>query len=164
MSAISTAGPVSEGDQAPDFTLPRDGGEDVTLRQFRGRPVIVYFYPRDDTPGCTRQAIAFTEAGDRLAAHNTAVIGISKDSVASHEKFRDKHQLNVILASDTQGTVLERYGVWVEKKNYGRTYMGIERSSFLIGADGRIAKVWRKVRVPGHVDKVLDALDEMMAF
>lgn len=145
------------GDTAPDFTLPRDGGETVTLSALRPKPVVVYFYPRDDTSGCTREALDFT---GQLAAFETAgaaVIGISKDTVAKHDKFRDKHGLGVILASDADSDVCERYGVWVEKQMYGKSYMGIERSTFLIDGSGKIAAVWRKVKVPGHADEVLKA-------
>ncbi|MBK5927883.1 thioredoxin-dependent thiol peroxidase [Rhodobaculum claviforme] len=145
------------GDPAPDFTLPRDGGDTVTLSALRPQKVVVYFYPRDDTSGCTKEAVGFTEAADAFAAADTVVIGISKDSVASHDKFVKKHGLGVILASDEGADVCERFGVWVEKAMYGKTYMGIERATFLIDAQGQIARVWRKVKVPGHVDAVLEA-------
>ena len=149
----------AEGDLAPDFTLPRDGGDDVTLSDLRGGPVVLYFYPRDDTSGCTKEALGFTEAqGDWPGV---TVLGVSKDTVAKHEKFRDKHGLGVALLSDAEGDVCERYGTWVEKSMYGRTSMGIERSTFLIDDEGRIAKAWRKVRVPGHVEAVGEALAEL---
>jgi peroxiredoxin Q/BCP len=145
------------GDIAPDFTLPRDGGGVVSLADFLGKPVVVYFYPRDDTPGCTTEATGFTAEAEAFAAIGTSVIGISKDSVASHDKFRDKHGLGVILASDESDDTAESYGVWREKSMYGKTFMGIERATFLIGPDGRIARVWPKVKVAGHVAEVLEA-------
>ena len=148
---------VEAGKSAPAISLPRDGGGIVDLADFSGRNVVVFFYPRDDTSGCTKEAIGFTEAGADFVAANTTVIGISKDSVASHDKFREKHGLGVILASDSEGDVCERYGVWREKSMYGKKFMGIERSTFLIGADGHVRQVWRKVKVPGHVDEVLAA-------
>lgn len=146
------------GQTAPDFTLSRDGGDTLTLSDLRPKAVVLYFYPKDDTPGCTREAIEFTEQLSAFDAAGAMIVGISKDSVAKHDKFRDKHDLGVALVSDEDGTVCEAYGTWVEKKNYGRTYMGIERSTFLIDGEGRIARVWRKVKVPGHVDEVLDAV------
>ncbi|GLQ23181.1 peroxiredoxin [Algimonas ampicilliniresistens] len=146
------------GDMAPDFTLPGDNGEDIRLSNYRGQNVILYFYPRDDTPGCTKEAIGFTEAKTELEALNTVVIGMSKDTPAKHDKFIAKHELDLRLASDEAGDVLEDYGVWVEKKNYGKTYMGIVRSTFLIGSDGNILQVWPKVRVKGHVEAVVEAV------
>lgn len=148
------------GDMAPDFTLPGDNGEDIRLSNYRGQNVILYFYPRDDTPGCTKEAIGFTEAKTELEALNTVVIGMSKDTPAKHDKFIAKHELDLRLASDEAGDVLEDYGVWVEKKNYGKTYMGIVRSTFLIGSDGNILQVWPKVRVKGHVEAVVEAVRE----
>lgn len=145
------------GDPAPAISLPRDGGEMVNLSDFAGQNVVVYFYPRDDTSGCTKEAIGFTDRLDDFAAINTVILGISKDSVKKHDKFVAKHDLKIALLSDEEGDVCERYGVWVEKNMYGKTYVGIERATYLIGADGKIAQVWRKVRVPGHVDAVLDA-------
>jgi peroxiredoxin Q/BCP len=145
------------GQAAPGFTLPREGGGTVSLSGFKGKNVVVYFYPKDDTPGCTKEAIAFTEQAKDFEAANTVIIGISKDTVAKHEKFRDKHSLNVILGSDEDGAVCEAYGVWVEKSMYGRKYMGIERATFLIDAEGKLAQIWRKVKVAGHSDQVLDA-------
>ncbi|MCB5198295.1 peroxiredoxin Q/BCP [Loktanella sp. DSM 29012] len=145
------------GDNAPEISLPRDGGETVTLAQYAGQKVVVYFYPRDDTPGCTKEAVGFTERASDFAAANTVVLGISKDTVAKHDKFRDKHNLSVVLLSDADGDVCERYGVWGEKQMYGKTFMGIERATFLIDTEGRIAQVWPKVKVPGHVDAVLEA-------
>ena len=148
------------GDKAPDFTLPGDGGEDIALSDYQGKNVILYFYPRDDTPGCTKEAIGFSEVKDELTELNTLVIGMSKDSAAKHDKFIAKHDLDVRLAADEEGQALEAYGVWVEKKNYGRTYMGIERTTFLIGEDGKIVKVWPKVRVKGHVEAVVEAVKD----
>lgn len=148
------------GDMAPDFTLPGDNGEDIRLSNYRGQNVILYFYPRDDTPGCTKEAIGFTEAKTELEALNAVVIGMSKDTPAKHDKFIAKHELDFRLASDEAGDVLEDYGVWVEKKNYGKTYMGIVRSTFLIGSDGNILQVWPKVRVKGHVEAVVEAVRE----
>ncbi|TRD23087.1 peroxiredoxin [Palleronia caenipelagi] len=145
------------GQTAPDFTLPRDGGETVTLSTIDG-PVVLFFYPRADTPGCTKEAIGFTEAAQEFAKAGVTLLGISKDPVAKQEKFRDKHGLGVALLSDAEGDVCERYGTWVEKTMYGRTSMGIERSTFLIGADGTVQREWRKVRVPGHVEAVLEAV------
>ncbi|SEM78504.1 peroxiredoxin [Palleronia pelagia] len=142
--------------KAPDFTLPRDGGETVTLSAIDG-PVVLYFYPRDDTPGCTKEAVGFTEAVDNFAGAGVTVLGVSRDTVAKHEKFRDKHGLKIALLADEDGSVCEDYGVWVEKKMYGKTSMGIERATFLIGADGTVKREWRKVKVPGHVDEVLEA-------
>lgn len=145
------------GDNAPAFTLPRDGGEQVSLADYAGQAVVLYFYPRDDTPGCTKEAIGFTEMADEFTAANTVVIGASKDSVKKHDKFREKHGLGVVLVSDEESDLCETYGVWVEKSMYGKTYMGIERATFLIGPDGKIAQIWRKVKVPGHVEAVLEA-------
>ncbi|PWE30450.1 peroxiredoxin [Maritimibacter sp. 55A14] len=146
------------GDTAPDFTLPRDGGETVTLSALRPAPVVLYFYPRDDTPGCTTEALDFTARAGDFAQAGARIIGVSKDSVAKHEKFAAKHGLGVTLLSDAEGDVCERYGVWVEKKMYGKAHMGIERATFLIDSASRIARVWRKVRVKGHADEVLDAV------
>jgi peroxiredoxin Q/BCP len=148
---------IEAGQPAPEFTLPRDGGGEVRLADLRGRKVVLYFYPKDDTPGCTTEALGFTAKRDAFEAAGTVVLGISKDSVKSHERFRDKHGLGIILLSDETGETCARYDAWVEKSNYGRTYMGIDRSTFLVGPDGRLARVWRKVKVPGHVDEVLAA-------
>ncbi len=149
------------GETAPDFTLPRDGGAEVTLSTLRPAPVVLYFYPRDDTSGCTKEALAFTDLAEDFAAAGAHVFGISKDTVAKHEKFRDKHGLGVPLLSDAEGDVCERYGVWVEKKMYGKTFHGIERSTFLIDGAGRVARVWRKVKVPGHAEEVLAAVKSL---
>jgi len=145
------------GQAAPDFTLPQDGGDDVTLSALRPQKVVLYFYPKDDTPGCTKEAIGFTQATQAFADANTVVLGVSKDTVVKHGKFRAKHDLGVKLLSDAESDVCERYGVWVEKNMYGKKYMGIERATYLIDGDGNIAEIWRKVKVPGHVDAVLEA-------
>lgn len=147
-----------EGDKAPDFNMPADGGGNVSLGDYSGRNLVLYFYPRDDTPGCTKEAIAFTGMADDFAAADTTVIGVSRDTVAKHDKFKAKHELTVALGSDEDGKVCEDYGVWVEKNMYGRKSMGIERSTFLIGGDGKIRKVWRKVKVAGHAEAVLEAV------
>jgi thioredoxin-dependent peroxiredoxin len=145
------------GDMAPDFTLPRDGGGTVTLSALRPGKAVVYFYPKDDTPGCTTEAIDFTARKDAFEAAGVTVIGISKDSAASHDKFCRKHGLGIILASDEGSTTCEDYGVWVEKNMYGKKYMGVERATFLIDGTGRIARVWPKVKVAGHAEEVLEA-------
>jgi peroxiredoxin Q/BCP len=149
---------LSVGDLAPDFTLPRDGGDMVTLSALKPSMVVLYFYPRDDTPGCTTEAIEFTALADEFAAAGAKVIGISKDTVAKHDKFVAKHDLGVMLVSDADSDVCERYGTWVEKNMYGKTSMGIERATFLIDAEGRLARIWRKVSAKGHAAEVLDAI------
>ncbi len=149
------------GDNAPDFTLPRDGGETVTLSDHRGGKVVLFFYPRDDTPGCTRESIGFSEQLQAFADAGARVWGISKDSVKSHDKFAAKHDLTVPLLSDEHGQTCEDYGVWQEKKMYGKTFMGIVRTTVLIGADGVIARRWDKVKVPGHVEEVLEAVQAL---
>ncbi|MBI1418400.1 MAG: thioredoxin-dependent thiol peroxidase [Limimaricola sp.] len=149
---------LAAGQTAPDFTLPRDGGETVSLSDLKGQVVVLYFYPKDDTPGCTTEALGFSAELAGFAASGATVLGVSKDSVKKHDKFRDKHGLKIALLSDEEGDVCERYGVWVEKSMYGKTYMGIERATFLIGKDGKLARVWRQVKVPGHVDEVLEAV------
>ncbi len=145
------------GQPAPDFTLPRDGGGTLTLSALQPKAVVLYFYPKDDTPGCTKEAIAFTGLEAELEAANTIVIGISKDTAAKHDKFIAKHDLTVALVSDTESDICEQYGTWVEKNMYGKTYMGIERATFLIDGTGKVAQVWRKVKVSGHADAVLEA-------
>ena len=152
---------IEDGQPAPDFTLPRDGGGEITLSELKGKPVVVYFYPKADTSGCTKQAIGFTELGEAFAKSGATVLGISKDPLKKLDKFRDKHSLGVALLSDEESDVCERYDVWKEKSMYGKTYMGIERSTFLIGADGQIAQSWRKVKVPGHVEAVLEAVEAL---
>jgi len=151
-----SANTLNVGDTAPAVNLPRDGGEMVNMADLNG-PVVLYFYPKDDTPGCTKEAIGFTAELEAFAASGATVLGVSKDTVAKHEKFIAKHDLKIALLSDEKGDVCERYGTWVQKQMYGKTYMGIERATFLI-ADGKIARIWRKVKVPGHVDDVLDAV------
>jgi peroxiredoxin Q/BCP len=149
---------VTVGKTAPDFTLPTDGGGKIALKSLRGQNVVIYFYPKDDTTGCTAQACGFRDALPKFGKINATVIGISRDSVASHDKFKTKYKLPFTLASDDKGAVTERYGVWVEKSMYGRKYMGIERSTFLIDDKGVVRQEWRKVKVPGHVDEVLKAV------
>ena len=150
-----------EGDRAPDFSLPSDDGTSIALKDFRGKNVVLYFYPKDDTSGCTKEAIGFTEALKDFATLDTVVLGASRDSVAKHQKFKDKHDLGVTLISDEEGSLCSDYGVWVEKSMYGRTYMGIERSTFLIDKSGKVKRVWRKVKIRGHVEEVLDAASAM---
>ena len=146
---------------APDFTLPQNGGADVTLSALQGSSVVLFFYPRDDTPGCTKESIAFSESLQEFADAGAQVFGISKDSLTKHGKFTTKHSLTVPLLSDEHGSVCEDYGVWKEKNMYGKTYMGIERTTVLIGADGKIAQIWAKVKVPGHVEKVLEVVKSL---
>ena len=145
------------GDKAPAFTLPRDGGEIVSLEALKGKPVVLFFYPKDDTSGCTAEAIAFTALKPEFDKLGVAVIGMSPNSVKSHDKFIAKHDLDIPLVADEEMSALEAYGVWVEKSMYGRKYMGVERSTVLIGADGTIVELWRKVKVPGHAEEVLAA-------
>lgn len=152
---------LSKGDAAPNFTLPGNGGEDISLTQFKGKNVVLYFYPKDDTPGCTTEAKDFTALSADFAAENTVIIGMSKDTAAKHDKFIAKYDLSVLLASDEDGAVLEDYGVWVEKKMYGRTYMGIQRATFLIDKDGTIQEIWPKVKVKGHAEEVLNKVKEL---
>lgn len=147
--------PLKPGDPAPKFDLPAAGGGRVSLAGLKGRRAVLYFYPKDDTPGCTREALDFTEKADDFAAAKTALVGVSRDSVASHDKFAAKRGLNLQLASDADGETCEAYGVWVEKSMYGRKYMGVERATFLIDKTGRIERIWRKVKVPGHVADIL---------
>lgn len=146
---------------APTVELPRDGGEILNLASLRPNKVVLFFYPKDNTPGCTKEAIGFTEAADAFAEIGVTLVGISKDSVTSHEKFIAKQNLNVILLSDEHGTVCEDFDVWKEKSMYGKTYLGIERSTFLIDGNGHVVREWRKVKVPGHVDDVLAAAKDL---
>ena len=148
---------LKEGTAAPAFKTNDANGETVSLKDLRGRKVVLYFYPKDDTSGCTREAIDFARLKAEFAASGIDVIGVSPDSTASHDAFKAKHGLDFSLASDPDKAVLEAYGVWTQKSMYGRTYMGVERSTFLIGPDGRIARIWRKVKVPGHAAAVLQA-------
>ena len=149
---------LQKGDKAPDFTLQNQAGDTVKLSDSVGKKRIVYFYPKDDTPGCTKQAIGFSEKLDDMSDRNTIVYGISKDSVASHQKFVTKYDLKIDLLSDETGAVCEQYGVWQEKKNYGKTYMGIVRTTFVIDEQGVVVDVFEKVRVEGHIDAVCERL------
>ncbi|MBS0562657.1 MAG: thioredoxin-dependent thiol peroxidase [Proteobacteria bacterium] len=148
---------VAEGDKAPDFTLPATGGRTVSSKQLKGKPYLLYFYPKADTPGCTKEACAFQEALPQLGKIGIEVIGVSPDKMKPIEKFAEKYKLTFPLASDEEKKVAEAYGTWVEKSMYGRSYMGMERSSFLIDAKGKVARVWRKVSVAGHAAEVLEA-------
>lgn len=152
---------LSVGDTAPDFTLPTDGGGSVTLSDLRGKPVVLYFYPKDDTPGCTTEACDFRDAMPDFSGIDAVVIGISKDTVAKHDKFKAKHGLTFPLASDAEGDVCERYGVWKEKSMYGKTFLGIERATFVVGRDGTLARIWPKVKVKGHAAEVLEAVQAL---
>jgi len=148
---------IDAGDRAADFTLPTDGGGEVSLRDLRGKPVALYFYPKDSTPGCTTEACDFRDAMAGFSATGTVIVGVSKDSVKRHENFKTKHGLPFALASDSDSDVCELYGVWKEKKLYGRTFMGVERTTFLIDSAGIVRRVWRRVKVAGHVAQVLEA-------
>lgn len=149
------------GDQAPDFDLPRDGGGRVSLSDYRGKPLVLYFYPKDDTQGCTVESIDFTALAPQFTAAGAALLGMSPDPVRSHDKFVKKHDLRIALASDEEKSTLEAYGVWKEKSMYGRKFMGVERTTVLIGADGRIVKIWPKVKVAGHAEEVLRAVRDL---
>jgi peroxiredoxin Q/BCP len=146
------------GDKAPNFTLPADGGHTVSLSELKGKSVVLYFYPKDDTSGCTAEAIAFSKESKAFKAADAAVVGVSKDSASSHDKFKAKYNLSVMLAADEDIKTAEAYGVWVEKSMYGRRYMGMERATFLIDGAGKIRQIWRKVKVPGHAEEVLAAV------
>ena len=152
---------LEAGTPAPAFTLETDTEGTVTLGDYAGAPLVLYFYPKDDTSGCTKEAIAFTALSDAFAKAGAKILGVSPDSVAKHEKFRTKHDLGIALGADEEKTTLEAYGVWVEKSMYGRKYMGVERSTFLIDGSGAIARVWRKVKVPGHAEEVLNAVEAL---
>jgi thioredoxin-dependent peroxiredoxin len=156
-AAAGDTSALAEGARAPAFHLPRDGGQAVSLADFSGRKLVLFFYPRADTPGCTKEAIDFTRLKSKFAESQTAVLGVSADPPKTQEAFRDKHQLSIPLVSDEQHKMLEAYGVWGEKSMYGRTFQGIFRTTVLIGADGRIIKIWRNVKVDGHADEVLAA-------
>ncbi len=147
---------LAEGMKAPEFSLPRDGGDTVALSDYAGSRLVLFFYPKDDTSGCTAEAKAFTDLRSEFDKVGVALLGMSPDSAAKHDKFIAKHDLSVALASDEEKTTLEAYGVWVEKSMYGRKYMGVERSTFVIDETGTISKIWRKVKVPGHVEAVLE--------
>ncbi|MCZ4092779.1 peroxiredoxin [Sinorhizobium psoraleae] len=149
---------LGPGDVAPDFELPRDGGGSISLSSLRGKPVVLFFYPKDDTKACTEEAISFSGLADEFAAAGVALIGLSPDSVKQHDRFAKKHNLTVTLAADEEKNVVNAYGVWVEKSLYGRKYMGVERTTFLINPDGTINQVWEKVRVAGHASEVLTAV------
>jgi len=149
---------VKEGGKAPAFSMPTDGGGEVTLKDLKGRPIILYFYPKDSTPGCTTEACDFRDLTPDFSKIDARIVGVSKDSVKRHDNFKAKHDLPFALASDEDGDVCERYGVWVEKNMYGRKFMGIERATFLIDARGVVRKIWRKVKVKGHAEDVLEAV------
>ena len=149
---------LEPGQRAPDFEMATDGGGTVSLAGLAGHKVVLYFYPKDDTPGCTKEACGFRDSHPEFAGLDAVVVGVSKDSAAKHDRFKAKHDLPFTLAADLDGSVCEAYGTWVEKSMYGRTYMGIERATFLIDEAGAIRRIWRKVRVNGHVDSVLEAV------
>jgi peroxiredoxin Q/BCP len=152
---------IEPGQPAPDFSLPADNGQKVRLKDQRGAPVVLYFYPRDDTPGCTREACAFRDRLKELTRQKVKVFGVSTDDVASHEKFRDKYQLNFPLLADVEHRVAEQYGAWREKNMYGKKSWGVQRSTYLIDAEGKVRRVWKKVSVDGHDQAVIDAVEEM---
>ena len=149
---------LNVGDKAPAFTLPNQDGKPVTLKEFAGKPVVIYFYPKDDTPGCTREACAFRDEYKVIGKLGAVVLGVSKDGVGSHRKFADKYALPFDLLADPETTMIQAYGVWGEKKNYGKAYMGIIRTTYLIDAKGKVQAVWSPVKVDGHADEVLAAL------
>ena len=160
MAAKSTpkqAPALTIGMKAPAFKLPRDGGGDVSLSDFKGQKLVLYFYPKADTPGCTKESIDFSRLSGAFAKADTGVLGVSADPVKAQDKFKTKHSLKIALGSDETHEMLEAYGVWAEKSMWGRKYMGILRNTYLIGPDGKIAQVWEKVRVPGHAEEVLEA-------
>jgi peroxiredoxin Q/BCP len=152
---------LAPGAKAPDFTLPRDGGASVSLRDFKGKNLVVFFYPKADTSGCTKEAIAFSALRPAFAKARTEILGVSADPVEAQDAFKAKHDLTVALASDEKRKMIEAYGAWGKKSMYGRSYMGILRTTFLIGPDGRIAQVWRSVKVPGHAEAVLAAAQQL---
>ena len=151
---------LKEGDKAPSFNMPTNKGENVSLSKLKGQKIVFYFYPRDDTPGCTKEACGFRDDLSKYKRAGAVVIGVSRDSVESHEKFVKKFDLNFMLASDKEGDVCEKYDAWRMKNMYGKEYMGIGRSTFLIDTKGKINKIWSKVKVDGHVDEVLKAVKE----
>ena len=152
---------LAVGDRAPGFNVASDGGGEVSLAALKGKSVILYFYPKDETPGCTKEACGFRDSLPDFSAANAEIIGVSKDSVAKHDKFKAKYDLPFALAADVDGEICEAYGTWVEKSMYGRKYMGIERATFLIDGEGVLRGVWRKVKVKGHVDAVLAAAKDL---
>lgn len=154
---------LNVGDKAPDFELPTDGAGRISIAELKGQAVVLYFYPKDDTSGCTSEGKAFSAVAYAFKAADAVVVGVSKDTPSSHDKFKAKHDLSIRLASDETGEMIERYGVWVEKNMYGRKYMGIERATFLIGPDGAVKQIWRKVKVPGHAEAVLAAVKALTA-
>lgn len=158
---MSDAAWVEEGKKAPAFTLTADGGSKVRLSELKGQPVVLYFYPKDDTPGCTKQACAFRDRSKELKKLGAAIFGISPDTVESHEKFRDKFDLNFPLLADPDHKIAEKYGAWREKNMYGKKSMGIQRSTFVIDAAGKVAKLWKRVKVDGHDEQVLKALQDL---
>jgi len=151
---------VAIGDTAPDFSAPGAGDKTLALADYAGQWVVLYFYPKDDTPGCTTEAKDFTALADQFAARNAQVLGVSKDTVKKHDKFREKHDLTVELVSDETGEICEAYGVWVEKSMYGKTYMGIQRATFLIDPEGKLVEIWPKVKVKGHAEDVLSKIPD----
>jgi thioredoxin-dependent peroxiredoxin len=158
MAEKKKGGAPAVGDRAPDFTLPTDGGGTIKLSDLKGKTVVLYFYPKDDTPGCTKEACGFSDSLPNFAKLKAEIIGVSRDSAASHDRFKKKYGLKFRLGSDADGKVSDAYGTWVEKSMYGRTYMGMERATYLIDAKGVIRQVWRKVKVPGHVEEVMAAI------
>lgn len=158
MPAKTASRALAPGDRAPAFGMAIAGGGEISSAALKGKPYVLYFYPKDDTSGCTKEAIGFSDARKKFESAGAAVIGVSKDSVVSHDKFAAKHKLKLILASDPEVKTAETYGVWVEKSMYGRKYMGMDRATFLVDAKGIIREVWRKVKVPGHVEAVLAAV------
>ncbi|HWK68343.1 MAG TPA: peroxiredoxin [Rhizobiaceae bacterium] len=151
------------GDKAPDFKLPQDGGDSVKLADFRGRALVLYFYPQDDTQTCTQEAIEFSRMRPEFDKAGAAILGVSPDSVGKHDKFKAKHKLTIGLGADQERSAIDAYGVWAEKTMFGRKYMGVVRSTFLIAPDGTIARIWRKVRLRGHVEEVLAAVRSLSA-
>ena len=153
--------PLDVGDNAPEFTIATDGGGSFSLSEMKGYNVIIYFYPKDDTPGCTKEACGFRDMLPDFSDSSAKIIGISKDTVAKHDKFKSKYELPFLLGADLEGNVCEAYGTWVEKSMYGRQYMGIERATFLVDKEGTLQGVWRKVKVKGHVEEVLSAVQNL---
>lgn len=156
---------LEAGDMAPDFVLPTTGtsdGQTVSLKDLTDKPIVLFFYPKDDTPGCTKEAVGFSERLGEFEKAGVRVVGMSPDPIKKHVKFQEKHSIKVPLISDEEKMALSAFGIWVEKSMYGKKYMGVERSTFLIGSDGKILKVWRKVKVPGHVDEVLATVQELV--